>query len=100
VARLSEVRFVNALPAEDAPVSITGNAKLMLHVEIDRAAEKIRLTKESERLAAEIAKARTKLDDGSFVQKAPAHVVDQMKKRLAEFEAKHADLRTQLGKLG
>jgi valyl-tRNA synthetase len=100
VARLSEVRFVDALPAQDAPVSITGNAKLMLHVEIDRAAEKIRLSKEAERLAAEIAKARTKLDDDSFVQKAPAHVVDQMKKRLAEFEAKHADVRSQLGKLG
>jgi valyl-tRNA synthetase len=60
----------------------------------------IRLAKEADRLAGEITKARTKLDDDSFVQKAPAHVVDQMKKRLAEFEAKHADLRTQLGKLG
>ncbi|MFZ3323190.1 MAG: valine--tRNA ligase [Usitatibacter sp.] len=100
IARLSEVHFVDALPAKDSPVSVTAHGKVMLHVEIDRAAEKIRLSKEAERLATEIAKARTKLDDDAFVQKAPPHVVDQMKKRLAEFEAKHADVRTQLGKLG
>jgi valyl-tRNA synthetase len=100
VARLSEVRFVDKLPAEDAPVSITGNGKLMLHVEIDRAAERIRLTKEAERLEGEIAKARANLGNESFVQRAPPAVVDQMKKRLADFEAKHADVRTQLGKLG
>ncbi len=100
LARLSEVRFVPTLPAQDAPVSITGSAKLMLHVEIDRDAERKRLSKEIARLEAEIANARANLDKPSFVERAPAHVVEQMKKRLADFEAKSQDMRSQLGKLG
>jgi valyl-tRNA synthetase len=99
LGRLSEVRFVPALPAQDAPVSITGNAKLMLHVEIDPEAERIRLTKEKDRSEAEIAKSKAKLTNASFVERAPAAVVEQEKKRLADFETKLADLRTQLGKL-
>jgi valyl-tRNA synthetase len=100
LARLSEVHFVTRLPAEDAPVAITGSAKVMLHVEIDRDAERTRLSKEVERIAVEMEKARNNLGNEAFVAKAPPAVVDQMKKRLADFEAKHADLRTQLAKLG
>jgi valyl-tRNA synthetase len=100
LARLSEVRFSRHLPEEDAPVSMTAHAKLMLHVEIDRDAERGRLTKEIERLQSEAAKARAKLGNASFVERAPAAVVDQEKKRLADFEAKHSDLTTQLAKLG
>jgi valyl-tRNA synthetase len=100
IARLSEVHFVDALPAKDSPVSVTGHGKLMLHVEIDRAAECARLAKEVARLEAQIAKDKASLSNESFVQRAPPAVVDTMKKRLAEFEAKHADVRTQLGKLG
>jgi valyl-tRNA synthetase len=100
LARLSEVRFVDALPAEDAPVAITGAAKLMLHVEIDRAAERARLSKEIERLESDLAKTRAQLGNASFVERAPPAVVDEAKRRLADFEARHADLRNQLGKLG
>jgi valyl-tRNA synthetase len=100
LARLSEVRFVAALPQEDAPVAITPAAKVMLHVEIDRAAERARLGKEIDRLDAQMTKDRSSLDNQAFVAKAPAAVVEQMRKRLAEAESKHADLRTQLAKLG
>src|SRR5258706_1767654 len=100
IARLSEVHFVPSLPPEDAPVSITGHGKLMLHVEVDRDAERARLSKEIERLESEVAKARAKLGNASFVERAPPAGVGQEKKRLADFESKHADLRTQLGKLG
>ena len=100
LARLSEVRFVGKLPAEDAPVAITGVAKLMLHVEIDRDAERARLAKEIERLESDLAKTRAQLGNASFVERAPAAVVDEAKRRLADFEARHADLRSQLGKLG
>jgi valyl-tRNA synthetase len=100
IARLSEVHFVPSLPAEDAPVSMTGSGKLMLHVEIDRDAERARLAKETERIAGEIEKARAKLGNATFVDRAPPAVVEQERKRLADNEAKHADLRAQLGKLG
>ncbi|HET7729646.1 MAG TPA: class I tRNA ligase family protein [Usitatibacter sp.] len=100
ICRLSEVHFVQALPEEDAPVAVGTHAKLMLHVEVDRAAERTRLTREIERLEAEIAKAAASLSNPSFVERAKPEVVEQMRKRRADFEAKLADLRTQLAKLG
>ena len=100
VARLSELQLLKELPKEDAPVSITPSGKVMLHVEIDRDTERARLRKEIERIEAEVTKARGKLGNASFVERAPAAVVEQERKRLADFEARHADLRTQLVKLG
>ena len=99
LARLSEARVVTTLPDEDAPVAATGSGKVMLHVEIDRAAERDRLGKESLRLEGEIAKADAKLGNASFVDRAPAAVVEQERKRLADFHAKLADLRAQLARL-
>ncbi len=100
IARLSEVRFVDQLPAHDAPVAMTSSGKVMLHVEIDREAERKRLVKEIDKLAAEIENLKAKLANASFVERAPAAVVEQERKRLADNEAKLGDLRTQLGKLG
>jgi valyl-tRNA synthetase len=97
--RASEVHFVAALPARDAPVAVTSCAKMMLHVEIDRDAERARFGKEAERLDGEIAKSRAKLGNASFVERAKPEVVEQEKKRLAEHEAKLADVRAQLAKL-
>jgi valyl-tRNA synthetase len=100
LARLSAATIVAALPAADAPVAATGAGKLMLHVEIDKDAERERLGKETARLESEIAKTHAKLGNASFVDRAPAPVVEQERKRLADFTSKLADLRTQLQKLG
>jgi valyl-tRNA synthetase len=100
LARLSELHFVDAFPHDDAPVSITGAAKLMLHVEIDKDAECKRLTKEIERIDAEVTKATAQLGNESFVKRAPPAIVEQMRKRLADFEVKRADLQSQRSKLG
>jgi valyl-tRNA synthetase len=100
ITRLSDIHFVSELPREDAAVAITASGKLMLHVEIDRDAERARLSKEIERVEGELARERAKLGNASFVERAPAAVVEQSKKRVADFEARHADLRNQLGKLG
>jgi hypothetical protein len=56
-------------------------------MEIDVAAEKIRLGKEAARLEGEIAKAGGKLGNEAFVAKAPAAVLEQERKRLADFTA-------------
>ncbi|HUP29204.1 MAG TPA: valine--tRNA ligase [Usitatibacter sp.] len=100
ISAITKTQFtlVDALPANDSPVAITANAKVMLHIEVDREAERARMGREAERLEAEIGKARNKLGNASFVERAKPEVVEQEKKRLAEFETKLADVRAQLAK--
>ncbi len=100
LGKLNEVQIVAELPEGDAPVSIVGNFKLMLKVEIDVAAERERLDKEIARLSNEITKAQAKLGNESFVARAPAAVVEQEKKRMEEFGATVVQLQAQRKKLG
>ncbi|MDR5732374.1 valine--tRNA ligase [Caballeronia sp. LZ025] len=104
LARLSEVKIIDDEAALDkeahgAPVAIIGANKLVLKVEIDVAAERERLSKEVDRLSGEIAKCNAKLGNESFVSKAPAAVVDQERKRLAEYETTIEKLQAQLLRL-
>ncbi len=99
LAKLSKVEIVSDLPEADAPVALAGEYKLMLQIEIDVAAEKTRLSKEIDRLQAEIAKAQTKLANPSFVDRAPAQVVEQEKARLLSFSTDLQKLELQLQKL-
>jgi len=100
LAKLSQVDVVDTLPDAGAPVQVVGDARLMLHVEIDVAAERARLDKEIARLQGEAAKASGKLDNASFVERAPAAVVEQEKARLAQFNETLAKVREQRAKLG
>ncbi len=100
LSKLSEVSIMDRLPETDAAVAIVGPFKLMLKVEIDVAAERERLSKEIAKLSAEIAKASAKLGNESFVARAPAAVVEQEKKRLADFSATLEQMQAQRAKLG
>jgi valyl-tRNA synthetase len=104
LARLSEVTLIDADAAfgqasTDAPVAIVGATRLALQVKIDRATEIARITKEIERLEGEAAKANAKLANERFVARAPAEVVDQEKRRVADFTATSNRLRDQRARL-
>ena len=100
LAKLSEVTVDAQLPEnQGAPVQVVGNVEMMLKVEIDVKAERERLSKEITRLQGEIAKANGKLNNAGFVAKAPPAVIEQEKKRAAEFGETLAKLETQLSAL-
>ncbi len=100
LAKLADVRFVEALPADAlAPVAVIGNIQLMLEVAIDVPAEIARLEKEITRLEGEIKKAESKLGNASFVDRAPPAVVEQERQRMADFGNTLSILKPQLAKL-
>jgi valyl-tRNA synthetase len=98
--RPSDLKSVAELPRSDSPVAVAGPHRIMLHVEVDPAEERARLSKEIARLEGEIAKGKVNLANPAFVDKAPAKVVEQHRARLAGFEATLAKLREQVKKLG
>jgi len=104
LAKLSEVKVFDneaawSAAAQAAPVAVIGELRVCLFIEVDVAAEKIRLGKEVERLQNEIEKAGSKLKNEAFVAKAPPAVIEEAKKRVAEFTATLTKVQEQLVKL-
>ena len=100
LTRLTEAKTVDRLPEnEDAPVAVCNGARLMLKVEIDKAAETARLSKEAEKLQKALDKLNAKLGKPGYVDKAPAHLVEKDKAELAELEEKMAKVQSALAKL-
>jgi len=105
LAKLSEVKvFDDEAPwqaaAQAAPVAVVGETRLCLFMEVDVAAEKLRLGKEVARLQNEITKAHGKLGNEAFVAKAPPAVIAQERQRVADFEATLLKVQDQLKRLG
>ena len=104
LAKLSEVKpFTDAdswqAAAQAAPVAVVGEARVCLYMEIDVAAEKVRLGKEITRLETEINKANNKLSNEAFVAKAPPAVLAQERKRVADFADTLTKVTEQLARL-
>ncbi|MDI1341394.1 valine--tRNA ligase [Polaromonas sp.] len=105
LAKLSEVRVFEsetewAASAQAAPVAVVGEARVCLHMEVDVAAEKARIGKEIARLEGELVKVQAKLANEAFVAKVPPAVLEQERKRLADFTATLEKLREQRVRLG
>ncbi len=100
LAKLADMQIVDVMPDDaNSPTAVVGETRLMFKIEIDVAAETERLTKEIARLEGEITKAEAKLGNESFVARAPAQVVEQEKKRLADFAATVEKLKPQLERI-
>ena len=100
MTRLTEAQQVAALPeSEDAPVAVCNGARLMLKVEIDKAAETARLSKEAEKLQKALDKLNAKLSKPGYTEKAPAHLVEKDKADLADLTDKMGKVEGQLAKL-
>ncbi len=105
LAKLNEVKLFAdeaswQAAAQAAPVAVVGDARICLHMEVDVAAEKLRLGKEVARLEGEIARAHGKLSNEAFVAKAPPAVIEQERKRVAGFSDTVVKMRDQLARLG
>jgi valyl-tRNA synthetase len=89
-------------PAKGTPSAGNALGEIFLPLEglIDIGAERIRLTKEVEKIQSEIAKVEQKLANPNFTQKVPAKVLDEHKQRLAEWQAKLAQVKASLAALG
>jgi valyl-tRNA synthetase len=99
LVRQSRLNLVHELPASDSPVAVVGSHRLLLEVRIDPEVEAARIAKEAARVEQEAARCRAKLGNASFVERAPAKVVEQERERLAGFESTLEKLRQQLARL-
>ncbi|OUT97449.1 MAG: valine--tRNA ligase [Betaproteobacteria bacterium TMED41] len=98
LAKISEIQVVNFLPEKfvNSPSKLVGNLKLVLEVNVDPESEKQRIKKEIEKYEFEVNKAKNKLANKNFVEKAPQKIVIQEKKRMAVFSEKVQKLKHQI----
>jgi valyl-tRNA synthetase len=99
LVRTSELHVVDDLPDSDSPVAVVRQHRIMLDFKVDSKAEIERIKKEIAHLEEQIARSKAKLSNSSFVERAPAKVVEQERERLSGFESKLGKLKSQLGKL-
>jgi valyl-tRNA synthetase len=88
-------------PSKNTMTVRTESGDLFLPLEglIDVEAEKARLTKELQKIEADISKVEQKLANPNFAQKVPANVLEEHKQRLAELLAKQDHVKTALAAL-
>jgi valyl-tRNA synthetase len=89
-------------PGKGTARALTPLGELFLPLEglIDVAAERTRLQKELEKIRVEIEKVSQKLSNPSFAQKVPPKVLKEHHQRMADWNAKHAQVLAALESLG
>ena len=100
----SEVELAAAgwCPPKGTPTAITPLGELFLPLDglIDTGAERERLEKEIAKVGAELAKVRAKLGSETFVNGAPAAVVEDHRKRQSDWSTRLGQLQKMLESLG
>ncbi len=103
LARVEEINVAAALPAmQSAARDIVSGIEIGVPLEglIDIAKERERITKEITRKESEANGMKSRLDNPSFVERAPREVVEQTRERHGELTAEIEKLRTTLATLG
>jgi valyl-tRNA synthetase len=105
----SQLKFLNRIERIDtiagdpppAAAAVVGELKLFVPLAglVDLDAERVRLDKELKRVEGELAKSQGKLASDTFVQNAPAAVVEQERQRLADWTTQRDALAAQRAKL-
>ena len=100
LAKVSDISYVDNLDESvNAPIAIELGARLMLKVELDSGVEKLRLIKEIEKNNKELEKMQSKLDNSSYLDRAPADLVARDRARVADISSILMQLELQLNKL-
>ena len=101
LAAASSVTLTDAYSDEGAVTLVTDAATVYIPLAdmIDFERERARLTAELEAAEADIARTEKKLQNESFVAKAPAAVVDAERQKLAKYSAARDALLAELAKL-
>ncbi|MFN8769733.1 MAG: valine--tRNA ligase [Neisseriaceae bacterium] len=99
LTKLSEVKIVDNLSNNNAPIAICRNMRLTLDVKIDKDVEKKRIEKELEKLSKELEKIKFKLDNPSYIEKAPKDLVERDTLRVNELSGKIDHFTSQLNQL-
>ncbi len=103
LARVEEINVAAALPAmQSAARDIVSGIEIGVPLEglIDIAKERERITKEITRKESEANGMKSRLDNPSFVERAPREVVEQTRERHGELTAEIEKLRATLATLG
>ncbi|MES2207357.1 MAG: valine--tRNA ligase [Pseudomonadota bacterium] len=90
LAKISELNVVEELPVTQAPVQHLGTMSFMLHIELDPVKEQQRIEGELAKIEPELARLIGQLGNPQFVERAPAHLVEQSKARVIVLEEKRA----------
>ncbi|KRB11027.1 valine--tRNA ligase [Lysobacter sp. Root690] len=100
--KIDRIEFVDdGAPTPPAAPAVVGELTLLVPLPADKLdAERVRLDKEIKRIDGEIGKSRGKLSSETFVQNAPAAVVEQERKRLVDWNVQLEGLTAQRAKLG
>ncbi len=100
MAGLAEINFAADAGGRTGSVTPMGTVMLELSGNIDLAAEKLRLTKELEKLEKGVSAGEAKLTNEAFISKAPPNILEGARKQLEEVKAKRDEIARMIATLG
>jgi len=103
LANLSEIRWTGRREFDSSRGLIRSAANFDVYIAfgeaVDKVAELSRLRKEIDRLAKDISSKQARLADETFISKAPAKIVEDLRVTLATRQIEHQKLLDRLGQL-